>query len=216
VSSLKIVILGPPGSGKGTRAHIISELYGIPVITTGDMLREAIRKKTEYGKIAEGYMIKGDLVPNNLVNEIVRERMSKPDIDDGFILDGFPRNSGQAEALDRILDDLNIELSHVLYVVLSDEEIIRRLSKRRSCPNCGVVYHLESAPPKEMCLCDNCSNRLIQREDDKVDVIKHRLNVFRKKTEPLLERYRARNLVVETCGDVPLDELKYHLKKLLS
>ena len=213
---MKIVIVGPPGSGKGTRAHIISELYGIPVITTGDILREAIRKKTEYGKFAEGYMIRGNLVPNKIVNEIVRERISKPDIKDGFILDGFPRNSGQAEALDRILDDLNIELSHVLFVVLSDEEIIQRLSKRRSCPNCGAVYHLESAPPKKMCLCDNCSSRLIQREDDKVDVIKHRLNVFRKKTEPLLERYRVRNLVIETYGDVPLDELQYHLEKLLS
>jgi adenylate kinase len=179
------------------------------------MLREAIRKETEFGKIAEGYMIKGDLVPNNIVNEIVRERMSKPDIEDGFILDGFPRNIGQADALDRILDDLNIELSHVLHVVLSDDVIIQRLSKRRSCPNCGVVYHLESAPPKEMWLCDNCSSRLIQREDDKVDVIKHRLSVYRKKTEPLLERYWVRDLVVETCGNVPLDKLKNHLKELL-
>jgi adenylate kinase len=213
---MKIVILGPPGSGKGTNAHIISELYGIPVITTGDMLREAIRKKTEYGKFAEGYMVRGNLVPNNIVNEIVRERISKPDIENGFILDGFPRNSEQAEALDRILDDLNIELSHVLYVVLSDEAIIHRLSKRRSCPNCGAIYHLESAPPKEVCLCDNCYNKLIQREDDKVDIIKHRLDVFRKKTEPILERYRVRNLVVEICGDVPLDELKYLLEKLLS
>ena len=212
---MKIVIVGPPGSGKGTRAHIISELYGIPIITTGDMLREAVRNETEFGKIAEEYMAKGDLVPNNIVNGIVRERMIEPDIKDGFILDGFPRNPGQADALDRILDDLNIKLSHVLYVVLTDEMIIQRLSKRRSCPNCGLVYHLKSAPPKKMCLCDNCSIRLIQREDDKIDVIMHRLDVYRKKTEPVLERYRVRNLVLETCGEVPLEELKNHLKKLL-
>jgi adenylate kinase len=211
---MKIVIIGPPGSGKGTRAHILSEIYRIPIITTGDMLRESIRNKKELGKIAEGYMVKGDLVPNNIVNEIVKERMSKPDIRSGFILDGFPRNPDQADALDKILSDLCLELSHVLYVVLSDEVIVQRLSKRRSCPFCGAVYHLVSAPPKEICLCDNCGNRLIQRDDDHIDVIMHRLGVYRKETEPLLKRYLDRDLVVETNGEVPLDKLRAHLKNL--
>jgi adenylate kinase len=141
--------------------------------------------------------------------------MNKPDIKVGFVLDGFPRNPEQADALDNILYDLGIELSHVLHVVLSDKVIIQRLTKRRSCPNCGAVYHLESAPPIEICLCDNCGHRIIQREDDKVDVIVHRLNVYRKNTEPLLKRYHARDLVVESSGEVPLDKLKKHLKKIL-
>jgi adenylate kinase len=211
---MRIVMLGPPGSGKGTRAHIISDLYNIPVVTTGDMLREAVRDETEYGKIAQGYMNKGDLVPNEIVNGIVRERMSKPDVADGFILDGCPRSDAQADALDEILSDLGIELTHVIYVVLSDEVIIHRLSKRRSCPKCGTVYHLESAPSKKGEICDVCGTKLIQREDDKEEVIRHRLEVYRKQTEPLLKRYRERGLVVETSGEIPMDELKKHMKEL--
>jgi adenylate kinase len=211
---MRIVMLGPPGSGKGTRAHIISDLYNIPVVTTGDMLREAVRDETEYGKIAQGYMNKGDLVPNEIVNGIVRERMSKPDVADGFILDGYPRSDAQADALDEILSDLGIELTHVIYVVLSDEVIIHRLSKRRSCPKCGTVYHLESAPSKKGEICDVCGTKLIQREDDKEEVIRHRLEVYRKQTEPLLKRYRERGLVVETNGEIPMDELKKHMKEL--
>ena len=212
---MKMVLLGPPGSGKGTRAHIISDLYGIPVVTTGDMLREAVRDETEYGKIAEGYMKKGDLVPDKIVNGIVRERLGKPDVKDGFILDGFPRSKSQADALDEIMADLDIELTHVLYVVLSDDVIVQRLSKRRSCPKCGAVYHLESAPPKKVGVCDVCGTKLIQREDDKEEVIQHRLEVYRKKTEPLLERYRNKGIVVETSGEIPMDELRNHLKELL-
>ena len=212
---MKMVLLGPPGSGKGTRAHIISDLYHIPVVTTGDMLREAVRDGTEYGKIAEGYMSKGDLVPDKIVNGIVRERLGKPDVKDGFILDGFPRSKSQADALDEIMTDLDIELTHVLYVVLSDEVIVQSLSKRRSCPKCGAVYHLESAPPKKAGVCDVCGAKLIQRDDDKEEVIQHRLEVYRKQTEPLLERYRDKGLIVETSGEIPMDELRDHLKELL-
>lgn len=212
---MKMVLLGPPGSGKGTIGHIISDLYDIPLVTTGDMLREAARNATEYGKIVKEHMDRGDLVPDRIVNSIVRDRMGRPDVEDGFVLDGYPRSRSQADALDQIMENLDIKLTHVLYVVLSDDAIIKRLSKRRSCPKCGAVYHLISAPPKKPGICDVCGTKLIQRDDDKEDVIKHRLEVYRKNTEPLLERYRKRGLVVETSGDIPLDQLSAHMEKLL-
>ena len=213
---MKIIILGPPGSGKGTRAHIISEIFELPVITTGDMLRGAIREKTEYGMEAKTYMDMGDLVPDDIVNGIVKERMSKPDVVKGFILDGYPRSVNQAEALDEILKEKGIKLTHVLSVVLSDEEIIERLSKRRSCPVCNEIYQLVSKPPKNEGVCDKCGAKLILREDDKEDVIKHRLQIYRETTQPLLERYERQGLIVETDGEVPIEGLRDHLKELLS
>ncbi len=212
---MKIVMLGPPGSGKGTRAHIISELYGIPVITTGDMLRGAVREETDYGKTAKNYMDRGDLVPNDIVNGIVRQRFEKDDVKAGFILDGYPRSANQADALDEILKDLNIKLTHVLSVVLSDEVIVERLSQRRSCPECSEIYHLVAKPPKKRGLCDDCGSKLILRDDDKADVILHRLDVYRQNTQSLLDRYEKQGLIVETDGEVHMDGLKTHLKELL-
>ena len=214
VDLMRILIIGPPGSGKGTRAHILSDLYDIPVITTGDILREAIREETEYGVVAKKYVERGDLVPDEIVNGIMKERLSKPDVNDGFILDGYPRSKSQADALDEILENLDTDLSKVLHVKLSDNVIIQRLSKRRSCPKCGAVYHLDSAPPKEDEICDVCGTKLIQREDDKPEVIKHRLKVYRETTKPLMERYQKRGLVIETSGEVPINELEDHLKRL--
>jgi len=208
-------MLGPPGSGKGTRAHIISELYDLPVITTGDMLRTAVAEGTECGKIAKSYMDKGELVPDDIVNGVVRERFQKPDIEDGFILDGFPRSKGQADALDQILEDNKIDLTHVILVVLDDKVIVERLSKRRSCPKCGEIYHLESKPPKKQGVCDVCGEALIQRDDDKPDVIKHRLEVYAEQTKPLIKKYRDQGLIVETSGVIPMDQLRDHLKELL-
>jgi len=212
---MKIIILGPPGSGKGTRAHIISELFELPVITTGDMLRGAVREKTEYGLEAKTYMDKGDLVPDDIVNGIVKERMSRPDVVKGFILDGYPRSVNQAEALDEILNGKGMKLTHVLSVVLSDEEIIERLSKRRNCPECNEIYHLVSKPPKKEGVCDKCGAKLILREDDKEDVINHRLQVYRETTQPLLERYGKQGLIVETDGEIPIESLRDHLEELL-
>lgn len=214
--SMRLIIMGPPGSGKGTRAHILSELYDIPVITTGDLLREAMREETMYGKIAKNYIEKGDLVPDCIVNEIMKEKMSKIDVKDGFILDGYPRSKAQAEALDKILKEIGIEITHVLHVKLSDEIIINRLSKRRSCPKCGAVYHLESAPPKKDCICDVCGTHLIQRDDDKPEVIKHRLEIYREITRPVLERYKKRGLVVETSGKVPIKDIRDQMMELFN
>ena len=209
-------MLGPPGSGKGTRAHIISELYSIPVITTGEMLREAVREETEFGKIAKGYMDRGDLVPNDIVNGIVRERFEKKDVKKGFILDGYPRNVNQADALDKILEDQKIKLSHVVSVVLCDKVIVDRLSQRRSCPKCGEIYHLIAKPPKKTGSCDVCGNEIILRDDDKKDVILHRLRVYRENTQTLLDRYEKQGLIIETDGEVPMDNLRDHMEKLLS
>ena len=212
---MRIVMMGPPGSGKGTRAHIISELYGIPVITTGDMLRGAVREETEYGLEAKAYMERGALVPDAIVNGIVRDRMDKPDVAKGFILDGYPRSVNQADALDGILKKMDIKLTHVLSVVLSDKVIIERLSKRRSCPVCNEIYHLISKPPKKEGGCDKCGAKLILRKDDKETVVRYRLLVYKETTHQLLERYEKMGLVVETDGEIPLDGLRVHLKELL-
>lgn len=212
---MRIIMLGPPGSGKGTRAHIISELYGMPIITTGGMLRGAVREKTEYGQKAKSYMDRGDLVPDNIVNGIVKERMSKPDVAKGFILDGYPRSVNQADTLDEILKEKGIKLTHALSVVLSDEVIIERLSKRRGCPVCNEIYHLVSKPPKKEGVCDRCGAKLILREDDKEDVIKYRLQVYKENTHQLLERYERLGLIVESDGEIPLEGLRDHLKEIL-
>jgi adenylate kinase len=213
---VRIIMLGPPGSGKGTQAQILSELYCVPVITTGDMLRDSVDRGTRYGKLAKDYMERGDLVPDGIVNRIVGDRLKRNDLSEGFILDGYPRSIPQADALDKILDENNQELDYVIHVVLDDESIIDRLSKRRVCPNCGAVYHLESNPPKIPDVCDECGSKLIRRNDDSPDVIRKRLKVYREKTKPLLERYEERGIVVDVPGDVDLCKLPQMLKELLA
>ncbi len=208
-------MLGPPGSGKGTRAQIISELYKLPVITTGGMLRGAVSEGTDCGVEAQSYMDKGELVPDKIVNGIVRERFQKPDVEKGFILDGYPRNMFQAEFLDKILAERGIDLTHVILVVLDDRIIVQRLSKRRSCPKCGAIYHLESKQPKKHGLCDNCEAKLVQRDDDKEEVIKHRLEVYAKQTAPLIKKYRDQGVLVEISGEVPFDNIRDNLKEIL-
>ena len=212
---MRIIMLGPPGSGKGTQAQILSELYCVPVITTGDMLRDSVDMGTRYGKLAKDYMERGDLVPDGIVNRIMGDRLERNDLSEGFILDGYPRSIPQADALDKILDENNQELDYVIHVVLDDESIIDRLSKRRVCPNCGAVYHLESNPPKIPDVCDECGSKLIRRNDDSPDVIRKRLKVYREKTKPLLERYEERGIVVDVPGDVDLCKLPQMLKELL-
>jgi adenylate kinase len=212
---VRIVILGPPGSGKGTRAQIISKIYGVPVITTGDMLREAAAQDTESGRIADFYMKKGELVPDDIVVEVVEERLGRPDVEGGFILDGFPRNLAQARALDRVLKRKGVSIDAVLKIDASTDSIIKRLSLRRSCPKCGAVYHLKYNPPKKDEVCDECGTKLIQRDDDKEDIILYRMIVYEEQTRPILERYENMGKVRELNGEIEIDEIPREVRRVL-
>ena len=212
---MRIVLLGPPGSGKGTIAKIVEEQYQIPAITTGDMLRDAAARGTSLGKTAKGYMDRGELVPDELVVSLVRERLSMPDTANGFVLDGYPRSVKQAEALDEILSSTGRKLDCVLSVELEDEVIVKRLSARRSCPKCGTVFNLINKPPKKKGLCDICGSTLIQRDDDRSEVVRRRLEVYREKTQPLLDWYAAKGEVKMIRGDLPLKRLPSAIKEAL-
>jgi adenylate kinase len=212
---MRVVLLGPPGSGKGTCAKIIGDIYGIPVITTGDMLRAAVAKATPLGVTAKGYMDRGELVPDDLVNDLVAERLKERDATDGFILDGYPRSPKQAEVLEKVLTATGKRLDHVLHVALEDQTIIDRLSKRRSCPKCGAIFHLENKPPRNTGRCDVCAAVLVQRDDDKPEVIRRRLEVYREKTQPLLDFYGKKDKIKTIRGDIDLRELPAALRRVL-
>jgi adenylate kinase len=207
--------MGPPGSGKGTRAKIIGDMYSIPVITTGHMLREAVAKKTVNGNIAKEYMNKGELVPDDIVINIMEERLKENDIACGFVLDGFPRSIQQAVALDGILDKKGTSIDVVLYVVANSETIVNRLSKRRSCPNCGAIFHLLDKPPLNNGVCDECNTPLFHREDDKEEIIQHRFEVYEKQTFPILERYSQAGKIKEISGNIAIEDIASVLEKLL-
>ena len=212
---MRVVLLGPPGSGKGTCAKIIGVIYNVPVVTTGDMLRAAVSKATPLGVNAKGYMDRGELVPDDLVNDLVAERLSEPDAVGGFILDGYPRSPKQAEALEKILKQLGKRLDHVLHVNLEDETIIGRLSARRSCPKCGAIFNLVNNPPIVNGKCDTCSTVLVQRDDDKPEVIRRRLEVYREKTQPLLDFYEKKGEIKAIRGDIDLKKLPATLRRVL-
>ena len=207
--------MGPPGSGKGTRAKIIGKMYDIPVITTGDMLREAVSEGTELGKQAEGYMKKGELVRDDIVIGIVEERMGKSDLDRGFILDGFPRSVRQAEALDRILNKLETMIDTVLYIDAKPETILERLSLRRSCSKCGAIYHLNYKPPENEGACNECGGELFHRDDDREEIILHRFEVYEKQTYPILERYENRGKVQRMDGEINIEEISDEVERIL-
>ncbi len=207
--------MGPPGSGKGTRAKIIGKMYDIPVITTGDMLREAVSEGTELGKQADGYMKKGELVRDDIVIGIVEERMGKSDLDRGFILDGFPRSVRQAEALDRILNKLETMIDTVLYIDAKSETILERLSLRRSCSNCGAIYHLIYKPPENEGACNECGGEIFHRDDDREEIILHRFEVYEKQTYPILERYENRGKVKKMDGEINIEEISDEVERIL-
>lgn len=212
---MRLLIFGPPGSGKGTRARLISRLLKIPVITTGDMLRGEVSRETEVGLRAKAYMERGELVPDELVIELVEERLRREDCSEGFILDGFPRTLRQADALDRILGERGVTLDLVLNIVVDPEVVVERLSLRRWCPRCGAIYNLKYDPPRVDEICDECGAQLIQRSDDREEVVRRRLRVYEEQTRPILERYMERSLVREMRGDIPIEEIPREVEEVL-
>ena len=184
---MKLILLGAPGAGKGTQAEIISETLQIPTISTGNIIREALKSGTEMGLKAKEYVDTGRLVPDDVVIGIIQERLAKPDCANGFILDGFPRTIPQAEALDR----MGIEIDRVIDIEVADEEIARRVSGRRVCPGCGASYHVDYKKPAVEGVCDHCGDTLVQRKDDHPDTVRERLRVYHEQTEPLKGYYAA-------------------------
>lgn len=189
---MRLVFMGPPGVGKGTYAAAISERFGIPHVSTGDMIREEIKGGTELGRRLREYVERGELVPDELVTELVRTRLSREDCKRGFILDGYPRTLRQAEDLDGIA-----KIDLVLNFVAPDEIIVDRISGRRICRKCGAIYHVKYMPPKVLGVCDRCGGELYQREDDRPEVVRRRLEVYRQQFAPIIEFYRMRNLIVD-------------------
>ena len=205
-----LVLLGPPGAGKGTQAALLAERLGLEHISTGEILREEVELGTELGRKAKAYMDRGELVPDALVIEMLRERLDSSR-SRGFILDGFPRTISQAEALERM-----VRLDRVLNIRLSEEEVVRRLSARRVCKSCGRNYNLISNPPKVEGRCDACGGELIQRDDDKPEVIRRRYRVYEAETAPLKDFYRQRGLLAEVEGDRPIGAVFEEALRLLS
>jgi len=207
---LKLVFIGPPGIGKGTYAKAISQKYGIPHISTGDIFREEIAKGSELGRRVKEYVDKGLLVPDEIVIEVVKRRLSQPDCAKGFILDGFPRTLRQAEALDQIT-----RIDAVLLFNAPLEIIIERVSGRRICPNCGAIYHVKWRPPKTPDVCDVCGARLIKRRDDEPDVVRRRYEIYLQTFTPIIEYYRRKGLLVEVDASHEAEEVVMEIERIL-
>jgi len=199
--------MGPPGSGKGTQAEFLTEKLNIPHISTGDMFRKAIEEETKLGKKAKEYLDSGSLVPDDITVGIVRERLEHPDCEGGFLLDGFPRTVVQAEALDGILKDMGSSIDAVINIQVSREELIRRLTGRRICRECGATYHVIFNPPKVKNTCDKCGGELYQRKDDTEETIVNRLEVYKQQTEPLIEYYENKGLLKNINGNQIIREV---------
>jgi len=210
-----LVLLGPPGAGKGTQAKTLAVRIECPHISTGDMLREAVREGTALGLKAKAVMERGELVSDELLTGIIRERLAKEDCAKGFILDGYPRNLPQAGILEEILKDIGKNPVLALELEVPDDAIVLRLANRRSCPSCGAVYNLVTSPPKSEGICDGCGAALVQRNDDKEEVIRERLNVYHEKTAPLSDYYRKSGQLKAVRGDVPPAEVMVELIEAL-
>jgi len=200
VVSMKLVIFGPPSAGKGTQAQKLSKRYGIPQVATGDLLRRAVADKTPLGLKIKSYLDQGKLGPDEVIVQLIKERVAKPDCKNGFLLDGFPRTMGQAKELERMTD---IDL--VLSIVVDFESLVERAVGRRTCPKCSAVYHIKFNPPMNAGICEKCGSKLIQRDDDKEETVRNRLKVYQEQTAPLVEFYRKKGKLVDIDGSGGID-----------
>ncbi len=204
---MRIVLLGAPGAGKGTQAKKLIEKYGIPQISTGDILRKAVADGTPLGKEAKSYMDKGELVPDSVVIGLVKERLQQDDCKKGFILDGFPRNTAQAETLDKVLDEMGMPLQVALSVDVDFDVLMKRLTGRRTCKSCGQMYNIYFSPPQKEGVCDKCGGELYQRDDDREETIKKRLDVYEAQTAPLIDYYEKKGILKRVNGVGNIDEI---------
>jgi len=204
---MKIIMLGAPGAGKGTQAKKIAAKYGIPHISTGDIFRANIKNGTELGKKAKTYMDQGMLVPDDLTVDLVTDRIHKDDCKSGYVLDGFPRTIPQAEALDKALSAMNEKLDHAIEVNVPDENIVKRMSGRRACLNCGATYHVVHAPTKVENICDMCGGELILRDDDKPETVLKRLGIYHNQTKPLIDYYKEEGILTTIDGTAALEDV---------
>jgi adenylate kinase len=216
VSELNLVLLGPPGSGKGTQGERLQEDFRLPYYATGDILRAAVRDGTDLGGEAKEYMDRGDLVPDTVMVGLIAERVSRSEAADGFILDGFPRTTAQAEALDTEMEELHRALSAAILIEVSDDEVVRRLGGRRTCIKEGHIFHIEFDPPKNDDICDICGARLEIRDDDKPEVIRNRLETYHEKTEPLVSYYEHSGILRRVDGSRDPDDVNDRIRAMLA
>jgi adenylate kinase len=212
---MRIVLLGPPGSGKGTQAAALSAARSVAHVSTGDMLRSEVSAGSDLGREAKAHMDRGGLVPDELVMKMVKARLARPDCAQGFVLDGFPRNSAQAAALDGILAELGQLLDAVVYLAVGEEELVRRLSGRRTCVKCQAVYHIDTMKPRVEGICDRCGGDLVARSDETPEVIRKRLEVYRAETEPLVAYYREHGLLREIDGTIGVEAVCREIEKIV-
>lgn len=212
---MRLILLGAPGAGKGTQAEMLTKLYDIPCISTGNIFREHISKNTDLGKQAKAYMDEGKLVPDSLVIELVKARITQDDCKNGMIFDGFPRTIPQAEALDTMLADLNIPIDYVINVEVPDEMIVDRMAGRTVCPSCGASYHKVSKKENTVGICNECRTDLVKREDDIEETVKKRLEIYHAQTEPLIAHYKDQGKVLDIDGVATVDEVRARVKKAL-
>jgi adenylate kinase len=216
VSELNLVLLGPPGAGKGTQAERLVTDFDLPYYATGDILRAAVKDETELGKEAKGYMDRGELVPDELICQVIMARIDEPVAEDGFLLDGFPRNAEQADILENALETRGRKLTAVLLIDAADDEVIKRISGRRVCVKNGHVYHVDFDPPKHEGVCDQDGSRLIQRDDDKPETIRKRLEVYHEQTKPLIDYYEQRTVLRRFDGSRTPSEVHDHIRATLA
>ena len=212
---MRLLLMGPPGAGKGTQAAVLSEVLKIPHISTGDMFRKAVREETPMGMEAKRYMDSGGLVPDEVTVGIVRERLALPDCGVGFMLDGFPRTVAQGEALEEMMKEAGVSLDAALNIAVEDEALISRLTGRRTCKDCGALYHMSFSPPAQAGKCDTCAGQLMQRSDDEEETVRKRLEVYQAQTLPLIEFYRDKGVLKDVDGAVGQEQVTMSILDIL-